>query len=171
MEIILFMLPLLTLLSHVFLLFYVPIYLWKGSRGLKKAYIYVALAVALTATLGSLFFSEVMRYEPCELCWYQRIFMYPQPILIGMSILLGDRKIARYIVPLSLIGGSISVFHYYLQRFPSSYACGPGEVSCAVTYSFDYGYITIPMMALTAFAMTGFFTWASGRSSDGGSRK
>lgn len=117
-----------------------------------------AFVVALVSTLGSLYFSEVAHYEPCRLCWFQRIFMYPQAILLGMAFFRKDNKIFSYAVPLSVIGGMISAYHYYIQvkaavTASTASSCSATGVSCASTPFFSYGYITIPFMALTGFAL------------------
>ncbi|GJM71062.1 hypothetical protein HMSSN036_32780 [Paenibacillus macerans] len=79
--------------------------------------IYLAWLVALVATAGSLYLSEVLHYEPCRLCWFQRIFMYPQVILLGIAAYRNDRSIIPYVLPLSIIGGTISLYHYGEQKF------------------------------------------------------
>ncbi len=117
-----------------------------------------AFVVALVSTLGSLYYSEVAHYEPCRLCWFQRIFMYPQAILLGMAFFRKDTKIFSYALPLSIIGGAISIYHYYIQvkaavTASTASSCSATGVSCASTPFFSYGYITIPFMALTGFAL------------------
>ena len=72
--------------------------------------------IALVASLGSLYFSEVLLYVPCELCWYQRILMYPLVILLGIAAVKKDAGIVTYVLPLSIIGGSISIYHYLIQK-------------------------------------------------------
>ncbi len=121
----------------------------------KKSMLF-ALIVSLAATLGSLFYSEIAGYEPCKLCWYQRIFMYPQPILLGLAIWLKDRAVIKYILILSIIGGLIALYHYLLQLgvVPNGACAVVGySVSCARRFVMEMGYITIPMMSLTAFGL------------------
>src|SRR3989344_4212273 len=119
---------------------------------LKKNSLLLAFIVSLTATLGSLFYSEILGYTPCKLCWFQRIFMYPLPIIFGMALKNKDFKIKRYTIPLAIIGALIAAYHYSMQIFQFTTACGANsEVPCNIVYSFELGYITIPMMALTAF--------------------
>ncbi|OGG04415.1 hypothetical protein A2Z33_05410 [Candidatus Gottesmanbacteria bacterium RBG_16_52_11] len=118
----------------------------------------LALTVVLTATSGSLFYSEVLKYNPCLLCWYQRIFMYPQTVLLGLGILKNDRHVADYSLAFSLIGGIIAAFHYWGQVSASSILPCPVvgfSASCSQRFSLEYGYITIPMMSLTAFTLIG----------------
>lgn len=116
----------------------------------------ISFAVALIATLGSLFYSEIAGYEPCKLCWFQRIFMYPQVIILGMALLKKDYGAAVYSIALSAIGTVIAGYHYLLQLgvAPSLPCSAVGySVSCSQRFVMQFGYITIPMMALSAFAL------------------
>jgi len=118
----------------------------------------LAFAVVVMATAGSLFYSEVAGYEPCKLCWFQRIFMYPQVLLLGIALVKKDRSAARYALLLSAIGAVIAGYHYLLQLgvAPALPCSAVGySVSCSQRFVMQFGYITIPMMALTAFALTG----------------
>lgn len=72
--------------------------------------------VALSATMGSLYFSEIRGYEPCELCWIQRIFMYPLVLIIGIAYLQRNARIAMTTAVLAIIGGAISLYHYGIQK-------------------------------------------------------
>ena len=115
-----------------------------------------ALVVAIIATAGSLFYSEVAGYTPCTLCWYQRILMYPQVILLSVAFLTKDKKISNYILPISVLGAIIAAYHYLLQVgvAPAVVCSAVGySDSCSQTFVLNYGYITIPMMSLTAFSM------------------
>ena len=116
----------------------------------------LAFLVSLVATLGSLFYSEVAKYAVCELCWYQRILMYPQVLLLGLAVWKQDRGIAPYSLVLSSIGAVIAAYHYYIQVGGSAIAsCGAVgySVSCTEKFVMTFDYITIPMMSLTAFLM------------------
>ena len=113
--------------------------------------------VALTATSGSLFYSEIAGLEPCKLCWFQRIFMYPLVILLGIAYFRRDERIGKYVIPMSIIGALIAGYHYTIQRLEFAAACSEDVVSCASSTFLKFGYITIPMMALTAFLMIGGF--------------
>lgn len=117
--------------------------------------LYFAWLVALVATGGSLYLSEVLHYQPCVLCWYQRIFMYPQVILLGMATFRNDRGIIRYIIPLSVIGGIFSVVHYLEQKIPGFSAGITCQVynPCNIDYLNWFGFITIPLLALIAFIL------------------
>ena len=122
-----------------------------------RSYSYVfAFIVTLTATLGSLFYSEVIKFQPCILCWYQRIMMYSQTILLYIAIARNEKVIKPYLIALNIIGAAIAGYHYLIQRFPQT-AFTPcsiaGGVSCIKGYTYYYGYISIPFMALTAFVL------------------
>ncbi|GAB4428941.1 MAG: hypothetical protein OHK0015_12310 [Chloroflexi bacterium OHK40] len=113
---------------------------------------YVALLAAWLATGGSLFFSEVLGWMPCTLCWYQRILMYPLSITLAVGILRRDDGLHRYVLPFSLTGAGVSLYHYLLIKtdwFPPP-PCRAG-VPCTVDYLDIFGFINIPFMALTAF--------------------
>jgi disulfide bond formation protein DsbB len=112
-----------------------------------------AWGISLIATLGSLYFSEVLKFTPCDLCWFQRIFMYPQVILLGLAVIRKEYGIARYSLSLSIIGGTISLYHYSLQKIPffQNYAISCGRISCTGQYINWLGFITIPFLALVAF--------------------
>lgn len=116
---------------------------------------YGAWMQALVATLGSLYFSEIRDLPPCVLCWYQRIAMYPLTIIIAVTIVRLDRGVWLYVLPLSLIGFGIAVYHnllYYGVIPESIQPCRLG-VSCTTRQIEWLGFITIPLMSLTAFAV------------------
>ncbi|MEK6875519.1 MAG: disulfide oxidoreductase [Nanoarchaeota archaeon] len=157
----------LTLIGDVLLIFLVYKILTKKdikNNFLNKNGLLFAFIVALIATCGSLFFSEIAGYIPCKLCWYQRIFMYPLPILLGMALLKKDNKISHYIIPLGIFGGIISIYHYSTQILKNSAICSAESSTCASRIFISYGYITIPIMALTAFALIIILTYFTNRS-------
>lgn len=125
--------------------------LLKVKKWVLSNSISLALIVATIATAGSLFFSEVAGFAPCKLCWYQRIFMYPLPILLGISLFTEGQTVRKYVLPLALIGFSIAVYHYALQMFPTILPCSDEVASCAAKQFAYFGYITIPMMSASAF--------------------
>lgn len=114
-----------------------------------------AWVVALVATLGSLFFSEVMEYPPCVLCWYQRICMYPLVIVILMGLFPFDRRVVRFGLPLALIGLIIAIYHnlLYYKILPESVAPCRAGISCTTVHIEWFGFITIPFLSATAFAL------------------
>lgn len=127
------------------------LYTWIGLFSIKGAFL-----VALVSMLGSLMFSEVAHFTPCVLCWYQRIAMYPLVVLLALAMSGKNRDVFWQVTILSVVGGLIAVYHYYLQLGgPAIAPCsvGSGVTDCALKVAFTFGYITIPLMALTAFAM------------------
>src|SRR5690625_3653058 len=110
-------------------------------------------AQSLLATMGSLFYSEIIGYVPCDLCWIQRIFMYPLVIIYGLALIKKDTKIALPGIILSGIGLCISIYHYSLQKVPFMQNAGGfcGEIPCNLQYVNYFGFITIPFLAGIAF--------------------
>lgn len=123
----------------------------------KGMWLFFSWLVAVIATGGSLFLSEVLGYVPCDLCWYQRIFMYPLLFIVGVASYRQQTAIIPYVMPLIAVGGSISVYHIVIQKLPKDTgiaACGP--TSCQDDYLNWFGWLTIPMLALAAFALIAF---------------
>ena len=120
-----------------------------------EARLYAAWIVALVATIGSLFFSEVMSLPPCVLCWYQRIAMYPLVFVIGAGILMRDRRVKYYALPVCLAGLAVAVYHnlLYYGVIPDSITPCTQGVSCTSVQIEWLGFITIPLLSLTAFAL------------------
>ena len=115
--------------------------------------LWAAWVVALVATSGSLYFSEVADFQPCRLCWFQRIAMYPLAVLLlGMAVRRDIRNGFWYAIPFPVIGVGISLYHVYIERNPEaeSQACRAG-VPCSTKWIEELGYVTIPVLAGTAF--------------------
>lgn len=123
-------------------------------------YLQFSLIVASVATAGSLFLSDIAGFNPCRLCWYQRIFMYPLVIIGGVGLIAND-KVEKYILPLSIIGFSIASYHYLMQLFPNLLECSEEVAKCSTIQFASFGYITIPLMAITAFLMIILFNVSS----------
>jgi disulfide bond formation protein DsbB len=117
--------------------------------------LWAAFVVAAVGTGGSLFFSEIAGFVPCELCWYQRICMYPLSILTLFAAVHNDHRVARYLLPIPVVGACVSVYHLLIEnaviREPS--ACRIGEAGCSVKWIDEFGYVTIPTLALTGFVL------------------
>jgi len=110
----------------------------------------LAATIATVTTLGSLYYSEVAGYPPCTLCWYQRIAIYPQVIVLGVAAIRRDREVWRTAVPLAVIGAAISVWHIVIERNPSlAGACDPSN-PCTIKWVEEFGFLTFPTMALVA---------------------
>lgn len=116
--------------------------------------IFVCWILTSVATLGSLFFSEIMDFPPCALCWYQRAFMYPLVVIFLVGLFPFDKNIIKYSLPLAIIGWVIAFYHNLLYSgfIPESIQpCSQG-VSCTETYLDLFGFLTIPMLSLLAFS-------------------
>lgn len=116
---------------------------------------YLAWAQALVASIGSLFLSEVLGYTPCVLCWYQRIAMYPLVVVLAVGILRRDRGIYMTVLPLSVIGLAIALYHnlLYVGVIPEAASVCRAGVSCTTRFFEWLGFITIPLLSLTAFTV------------------
>lgn len=116
--------------------------------------IWAAWVVALVAMSGSLYFSQVANFIPCELCWYQRIMMYPLVVILLVGALRKDvRAVVQYAFVLPIIGIGIAAYQIYIEQNPSAEpsACKVGGTSCATKWIDKFGYITIPVLSITAF--------------------
>lgn len=120
------------------------------EQGLSLAWV-----IATIATLGSLYFSEIMGYLPCTLCWYQRILMYPLVIVLGIATAKKDLKQTIYVLPITILGMGISSYHYAIEKTDWFEGGGKtcGIIPCDVEYINWLGFITIPFLALTAFTL------------------
>jgi len=114
----------------------------------------LALLVALTATLGSLYLSEIAHLVPCTYCWYQRIAMYPLVVILGVAVWRADEDAGQYVVPVAAIGGLLGIYHYSVQHISSlqGTACSTG-VPCSTAYFEQFGFMSIPYMAVSGFAL------------------
>jgi disulfide bond formation protein DsbB len=113
-----------------------------------------AFLMTLAAAGSSLFYSEIAGFVPCLLCWWQRIFLYPQLVLLLVALIKRDGAVRKYCLTLSGIGVLISLYHTYLQFGGNDLVpCSATGVSCNHVYFVTYGYVTIPTMAFTAFAV------------------
>jgi hypothetical protein len=124
--------------------------LGPNARGL-------ALLVAATATAGSLYYSEVVGFTPCELCWFQRICMYPLVAVLAVGVVRRDRGAGWYAAPLVAVGAPLGLYHWLVERVPSiasSTSCSLAA-PCAVPYFEELGYITLAFMAMSAFLLIG----------------
>ena len=120
---------------------------------LLGAELWVAWGFALVATLGSLYFSEIAHFVPCRLCWFQRIAMYPLAVILLVAAVRRDRAGVLYALAFPAIGALVSGYHLYIEANPGaeSASCRIGA-PCSVKWIEEFGYVTIPMLAITAFA-------------------
>lgn len=122
---------------------------------MKFVYLRVNFLIASIATIGSLYFSEILKYSPCVLCWYQRISLYPLAIIFGTALWYEDMSYRRYAVPLNIIGLLIAGYHnliYYHVISEELTPCAEG-ISCSSKQLELFGFVTIPLLSLTSFFM------------------
>ncbi len=125
------------------------------AQGSSWTLVFACWLIACVSTLGSLFFSEVMGFQPCVLCWYQRIFMYPLVILLPLGLFPFDRNVVRYALPLSLIGALIAGFHLLLVAgyIPESIKPCVQGVPCSEVQIEWFGFVTIPLLSGLSFLL------------------
>lgn len=122
---------------------------------LRKYIPYIVFIQALLGVLGSLYMSQILRFTPCVLCWYQRIFMYPILFIAIVGILLKDKRLPLYILPLSIIGLIIAIYHnliYYGIVSESLSPCYQG-IPCNTKQLDLFSFITIPLLSLVSFSV------------------
>ncbi len=117
--------------------------------------LFLAWLIATASTLGSLFFSNVMEFAPCVLCWYQRICLFPLVIILAQGLFPLNRQVIRYALPLTAAGWLLAAYHnlLYAGIVPASMQpCSKG-VSCTEEYIELFGFLSIPLLALLAFTV------------------
>jgi disulfide bond formation protein DsbB len=121
----------------------------------KWRLLFLAWVVALIATLGSLFFSQIMMLPPCSLCWFQRIFMYPLVIILLTGLVSFDSSVLKYSLPLTGLGWGIALYHnlLYYEILPESASPCVQGISCTSLQLNWLGFVTIPLMSLAAFSL------------------
>ncbi|MBN1838713.1 MAG: disulfide bond formation protein B [Campylobacterales bacterium] len=117
--------------------------------------LFMSWLIAMISTLGSLFFSEVMLFPPCVMCWYQRICMYPLVLIFFIALFSNDKNVFKYAMPLVLIGLFFALYHNLLSWgvLPESAAPCTQGVSCTSEYINWFGFISIQFLSLSAFAL------------------
>ncbi len=121
---------------------------------IERYILYIAWVQSLIAMLVSLYYSEILHFAPCVLCWYQRIFMYPLVLLIAIGILRKDKDIVLYVLPFSVIGQGVAFYHLLLQWgiIPEKLLPCENGVSCVTAYVNYFGFISIPLLSFLAFS-------------------
>jgi disulfide bond formation protein DsbB len=119
----------------------------------REARLWLAALVAVLATAGSLYFSEVAHFTPCKLCWLQRVAMYPLSLILVVAAIRRDTRVRVYVLPIAVVGGLISTYHYVIERRPSL-SSGSCDLStpCTVPWFEVFGFISLALMALSGFA-------------------
>lgn len=149
-----------TLVMHILLLVGVvlvvlkkgsSIFTWIGARGMLFAYV-----LSLVAMIGSLFYSEIAQFAPCVLCWWQRIFIYANAFILGLAVYRKDTAVLPYAILLAVCAAVIGLYQVGLATLTTiPVTCSiTSDVSCTVTYVQAFGYITIPIMAVTTSVVT-----------------
>jgi disulfide bond formation protein DsbB len=125
---------------------------WTGA--LAPNALVIAAVVATLATVGSLYFSDVAKFEPCRLCWFQRIAMYPLALVLWIAVVRRDRGVVPYVLAPAVVGALISGYHLALEWIPAldTGACGTGP-ACTVVWFRTFGFISLPALALAAFLL------------------
>lgn len=136
----------------------VPLMARRSTRAwLAASALEFSALVAVGATLGSLYLSEVVGLIPCELCWFQRIAMYPMAIMLPIAAWRQDRTISTYALPLAAIGLIISIYHVQLQAFPNQSSFCEVANPCTDSPVNALGWMTIPQMTALCFALIALF--------------
>ena len=123
---------------------------WLASVG--EVALWAGWLVALVTMLGSLYYSQVAHYDPCELCWATRICAYPLAFILLVAAIGRDRGVWRYVLPLTAVGTVISIYQTQLQAFPDQTGFCSLTNPCSTRYVWEFGFVSLPFMALACFA-------------------
>ena len=117
--------------------------------------LFICWLIATTSTMGSVFFSYVMEFAPCVLCWYQRICLFPLVVLLAVGLFSFDKSVVKYTLPLAIAGWLTAFYHtlLYAGIIPESIQPCTQGISCTEEYINLFGFITIPMLSLLSFSM------------------
>jgi disulfide bond formation protein DsbB len=141
--------------------------LGRWNDGLKDAFgdwvYWLVFLVALVSMVGSLYYSEVVGYPPCSLCWYQRIAVYPLVVIMGIAAWKRDTGIRRYVLPLMIIGAILALYQYIIGYTPDAEILGCSlDVSCTERYIWEFGFVDFPFMSFAGFSfMISLMLWTS----------
>jgi disulfide bond formation protein DsbB len=134
----------------------------RRIRGLRADMMRLAFSVVAVSTAGSLWFSEVGDFVPCQLCWFQRIAMYPLVVVLGVAVWRGDPDPRWRVLPFSVVGLLVSAYHYQLQLFPDQGSSCDVTAPCTQRWVEEFGFVSIPFMALCGFAAVTTLVLAAG---------
>ncbi len=117
-----------------------------------RAALPLAWVIAAATTVGSLYYSKVQGYPPCELCWYQRIAIYPFAVILAIAAWRRDAGIRIYAIPVLAIGAVIAAYNHWIQAYPpeSGSAFCTADNPCTARYVWEFGFVSLPFMALSA---------------------
>jgi len=162
-----FLLPYLVLISHVVFVVLLLAIIFRNSWGrdvqifLGRYALLLAFLISISAVIGSLFYSEIIGFEPCVLCWWQRVFLYPLVIIFGMAIWKKAPRAFLYAVPLTLLGALVASYHSYVSLGGASLLpCTAVGEACSKVYVMAFGYVTLPFMGLTVALYILLLAWA-----------
>ena len=123
---------------------------------IRRYALLITFVLAAGSLVGSLFIQYVVFLAPCDLCWWQRIFMYPVAFISGVALVKNVKfsDIADYVLVLSIPGALVALYQHLLQMLPAG-SLVPCDAfgDCAIRSIFELGYITMPWMALSVFAL------------------
>jgi disulfide bond formation protein DsbB len=155
-----FLLGIATIIGQGILLVLIILFFLKKKNKItsfvQKYILELLLLVSGAGTFLSLLYSEVLGELPCDLCWYQRIFLYPQVIILAIAKWKKDKSVLNYSLALSVVGALIALYHYYIQWGGIALIPCSGDAlasPCAQKTILEFGYITIPFMSLVSFSM------------------
>lgn len=117
---------------------------------LSRFYREAGLILSSITVLGSLYMSKILQLPPCELCWYQRLFIFPLPVLLTVSLVMKRKGVADYVISLAALGIPLSAYHYMVQMTQASTSCSTA-ISCDSVQIQKFGFVTVPWMSLTFF--------------------
>ncbi|HVC03401.1 MAG TPA: disulfide oxidoreductase [Candidatus Acidoferrales bacterium] len=128
---------------------------WRRFRDAVTPFtLHLAWIVAMLATLGSLYLSQIANLTPCEFCWFQRICMYPLSLLLGIAAFRGDTRIAKkYFLTLSIVGAALATYHYQLEHIAGEPTVCGAAVPCDMAAFNIFGFISVPFLSLAAFLL------------------
>jgi disulfide bond formation protein DsbB len=128
---------------------------WTRFRdGVTPFALHLAWVVAMLATLGSLYLSQIAGLTPCEFCWFQRICMYPLSLLLGIAAFRGDLSLAkRYFLPMSIVGAMLAIYHYQLEHIVGEPTVCGTLIPCNQAAFNVFGFISVPFLSMAAFLL------------------
>lgn len=129
-----------------------PAIIGSLREDLGRAALPLAWVIALVTMLGSLYYSRIQHYIPCELCWYQRICIYPFAVILGIAAVRRDAAIRIYAIPVLAVGAVIAAYHSWIQAFPPADGTSfcTADAPCTLRYVWEFGFVSLPFMALSA---------------------
>ena len=136
---------------------------------MKKYTLFFAWIITLVATLASLYAGEVLKWEPCSLCWYQRICLFPMAIILGMATYRRDFSVSIYLIPQTIIGLLFAIYQYiypYILPFVSAPKLCTLDVDCSYNYFEFFGFITLPLLSVICFVLILYFLIKSYKNKD-----